>query len=64
MVLGILMLFSIFYYTAGELFSIFYYTAGDFDISGGRFTLFLDNDGSEVVDRNRVVVVLYIGSLM
>jgi hypothetical protein len=26
--------------------------------------LFLDFDGSEVVDRNRVVVVLYIGFLM
>jgi hypothetical protein len=56
MVLGILMLFSIFYYTAGELKTI--------SISPGAIHLFLDFDGSEVVDRNRVVVVLYIGFLM
>ena len=44
------MLFSIFYCTGGELKT--------FSIFRGQFTLFLDFDGSEVVDRNRVVVVL------
>ncbi len=38
-------------------------TENYFEIFGG-LTLFLDFDGSEVVDRNPVVVVLFIGSLM
>ncbi len=55
-VLNLLMLFSVFYYTAGELKTI--------SISPGAVHFFLDFDGSEVVDRNRALVVLYIGSLM
>ncbi len=54
MVLMILMLFSIFYCTAGN--------RNDVEIFGGPFTLCLDCDGSEVVDCNSVVVDRYIVS--
>ncbi len=42
--------------------STFYCTAGKFEIFGGRFTLCLDRDGSEVVDCNSVADDRYIVS--
>ncbi len=54
MVLGILMLFSIFYYTAGESKTISIFSGAVHFVSRFRW----------IRSRNRVVVVLYIGSLM
>ncbi len=59
MVLGLLVLFAVFYCSAGEL-EIFSKSLGAVHIKA----LFLDFDGSEGIDCNPVVVVLFIGSLM